>query len=81
MNPRRTSTTRPAGAPSVVVSLNESRDMAERVKWLRYVDTARRAQQSLRIEDGREAGKAWRAWLDLAMSADQQAWLNGEASR
>lgn len=80
MSTRRTSTTSTTNTPPNAQGetwLPVGALAAERVTWLNYANAARRAQASLRIEDGREAGKAWRAWLDLSMSAEQRAYLNG----
>ncbi|MBB3385527.1 MULTISPECIES: hypothetical protein [unclassified Rhizobium] len=46
-------------------------------QWQAYVDALRRAEQSLSIQDGIAAGKAWRAWLNLFMTADQRNFLDG----
>jgi hypothetical protein len=34
-------------------------------RWREYCEAAVKAQQSRSIDDGRIAGRAWRAWLDL----------------
>lgn len=38
--------------------------------WAEYLECTLRANQSKRIEDGIEAGRAWRRWLELFLSDD-----------
>lgn len=47
--------------------------------WNAYLAAAERAQQSLELADGIEAGRAWRRWLELFLTADQKAKLGGDA--
>ncbi|BAF86831.1 unknown protein [Azorhizobium caulinodans ORS 571] len=55
-----------------IVDLNAIRaDELDR-RWNDYDRHRRRAEKTGRKEDGIAAGKAWRSWLDLFMSAAQR---------
>lgn len=44
--------------------------------WDHYIECQERAKQTGSIEDGIEAGRAWRRWLNLFMSEDQKETLD-----
>lgn len=46
-------------------------------RWERYVSAQRRAQETLSVEDGIAAGRAWREWLNLYMSNEQRNFIDG----
>ncbi|MGU3496119.1 hypothetical protein ACLBXM_18920 [Xanthobacteraceae bacterium A53D] len=58
---------------SNVVFLDAHRRAEVEERWLAYVASMQRAQSTLAVEDGLEAGRAWRRWLDLFMSPEQRA--------
>lgn len=60
-----------------VVNLQEHRDAQIDEAWDAYISASRRAQSSLKMNDGITAGKAWRAWLDLWMTYEQRQHLGG----
>ena len=39
--------------------------------WDQYVEAAERAQATLTMEDGRAAGKAWRAYINSFLAGEQ----------
>lgn len=45
---------------------------ATEIAWDAYVRAAKLAQQSMRIEDGIAAGRAWAKWLDLFARGGRQ---------
>lgn len=49
-----------------VIPINQHLEKA----WAEYLDCMLRANQSMRMEDGIEAGRAWRRWLELFLSDD-----------
>lgn len=49
-----------------VIPINQHLEQA----WAEYLDCMLRAHQSMRMEDGIEAGRAWRRWLELFLSDD-----------
>lgn len=57
---------------SNVVSIH---DRAEKA-WLEYTAAAKLAQETLDFEHGMAAGRAWRRFLDVYMSADQRSDVN-----
>ncbi|GLK78020.1 hypothetical protein GCM10008171_32740 [Methylopila jiangsuensis] len=59
-----------------VIDLQSHRSAALEAAWEAYASAARRAQQTLTIEDGIAAGAAWRRFLDLHMTADQRQRLS-----
>lgn len=56
-----------------VVSIRDRLDL----RWKVYLEAQSRAQQSHSIEDGIAAGRAWRDWLSLFMSAEQRSFVDG----
>ncbi|UMY16642.1 hypothetical protein MMB17_18435 [Methylobacterium organophilum] len=64
-----------------VVDLAAERDRREAEAWDRFVAAKTRADRTLRIEDGREAAKAWSAFLELFQTPAQTAWIKGAAAR
>ena len=51
-----------------VVSIGKAAEVA----WDAYVRAAKRAQETMRIEDGIAAGRAWAKWLDLFARGGRQ---------
>lgn len=47
--------------------------------WRAYLEAAQRAQRTLEMEDGIEAGRAWRRWLEIFLTAEQKAQIGGGA--
>lgn len=61
-----------------IIDLGERRDAMLDEKWDAYVAAHRRAQQTLALEDGKAAGRAWRDWLDLWITESQRKWVGGK---
>ncbi len=59
---------------SNVVSINDRRSKL----WEDYVTAQRVAQQTCRIEDGIEAGHAWKRWLNVYMTPEQRQYIDGD---
>lgn len=57
-----------------VISIEDHKAKA----WEEYVSAQLAAQKSMAIEDGIEAGRAWRRWLNLFMSPEQRQYLDGK---
>lgn len=57
-----------------VVAINTKRDRL----WNEFVSAQRRAQMSLDLADGIEAGHAWRRWLEVYMTPEQRDFLGGK---
>lgn len=45
--------------------------------WADYIDRKARAEQTLLLADGIEAGRAWRRWIDLFLTDDQRRSIGG----
>ena len=60
-----------------VVSISKAADEA----FAAYCVAAKRAQQTLDRKDADEAGRAWRRWLDIWVSADQREYLGSPKAR
>ena len=58
-----------------IISMEERRDALIDERWDAYIAAPRRATQTLAIDDGKAAARAWRDWLDLWMTADQRQWM------
>lgn len=54
-----------------IVDLNHFRQGRQEEVWRRYVDARAAAETTGDIRDGIAAGHAWREWLTLFQSADQ----------
>jgi predicted nucleic acid-binding protein len=54
-----------------VVSLHAHID----ARWSEYVAAQKRAQQTLSIDDGIAAARAWSRWLELFMREDQKEFI------
>ncbi len=54
-----------------VLDFQQERLRREGEAWMAYAVARKRAEESLTIEDGIAAGKAWKRWLDLFMTGDQ----------
>lgn len=63
-----------------LVDLRAERDRREAEAWDRFVVAQSRAYETLRYEDGREAARAWRAFVEAGMTADQVRWLGGNVT-
>lgn len=59
-----------------VVDLETERERRIDAAWRSYCEARQRAEQTLDVEDGIEAGRAWRRWLDLFMTAEQRNTLD-----
>lgn len=59
-----------------IISLEEQREAIISSRWDVYVAAVKRAQQTLRLEDGIAAGAAHRSFMDVFLSADQRAALH-----
>ena len=71
---------------SDVVSLDAARDAREEAAFERYRAAWLRVHETCAFEDVREAGRAWRAYLDIVMSPHQRgefarmdAWVRDRA--
>lgn len=64
-----------------IINLHEHRDSVIDAKWAAYASAQQRAQKTLRIEDGKAAGRAWREWLNLWMTEEQRQWTGGADGR
>ncbi|KQQ23714.1 hypothetical protein ASF53_05150 [Methylobacterium sp. Leaf123] len=60
-----------------IVDLAAERDRREAEAFDRFVTAKNRADETLRFEDAREAASAWRAFVELGMTAEQIRWLGG----
>lgn len=49
-----------------VIPINQPLEKA----WADYLECMLRANSTMRMEDGIEAGRAWRRWLELFLSDD-----------
>ena len=58
-----------------IISLKERREALIDERWDAYIAAHRRATQTLAIEDGKAAERAWCAWLDVWMTEDQRQWM------
>ena len=56
---------------SNVVSLHAHID----ARWVEYVAAQKRAQQTLTVDDGIAAARAWSRWLELFMREDQKEFI------
>lgn len=61
-----------------IISLEERREALLDERWDAYIAAHRRATQTLAIEDGKAAARAWRDWLDLWMTESQRKWIGGK---
>lgn len=59
-----------------VVSISEHRERDQVAVWDAYCAASRKAQATACMEDGLEAGRQWRRWLELFMTPDQRAALD-----
>lgn len=64
-----------------IISLHEHRDSILDAKWSAYAAAQQHAQNTLRIEDGKAAGRAWKEWLELWMTEEQRRWIGGDHAR
>lgn len=60
-----------------VVDLNAVRERRQEEAFNAYVAARGRAEETLAVEDGLAAGRAWRRFLDLFISPEQRASLEG----
>lgn len=58
-----------------LIDLAAERDRREAEAWDRFVSAKSRADETLRFEDGREAARAWSAFVQVCMTAEQVRWL------
>jgi hypothetical protein len=56
---------------SNIVSLHAHID----ARWSEYVAAQKRAQQTLTVDDGIAAARAWSRWLELFMREDQKEFI------
>jgi hypothetical protein len=54
-----------------VLDFQQERLRREGEAWTAYASARKRAEETLTIEDGIAAGKAWKRWLDLFMTGEQ----------
>ena len=47
-----------------LIAVRQERQHSQQVLWQRFVDAQRKSQQTLRIEDGIVAGKAYAAYVE-----------------
>lgn len=59
-----------------VIDLEAERERRIDCAWADYCAARQQAEATLAVEDGIAAGKAWRRWLDLFMSAEQRESLD-----
>lgn len=64
---------------TALIDLSAVREARIEAAWSAYVAALNQANQTLAVQDGIAAGKAWRRWLDLFMTADQREWLDQPA--
>ncbi|WP_332116051.1 hypothetical protein [Azorhizobium caulinodans] len=64
-------------AAANVISLSERKEAALRAVWSEYLAARGRAERTRKIEDGVEAGRAHRRWLELFMTHEQRQFLSG----
>lgn len=57
-----------------IISINKRQDET----WAAYIEAKTLAEVTGSQEDGIEAGRAWRRWLDLFMTPEQQRSLSGQ---
>lgn len=55
-----------------VIDLVAEKEKRIDAAWRQYCAARLQAERTLAVEDGIEAGRAWRQWLDLFMTADQR---------
>lgn len=65
---------------SSVVDFKAERTRRIEEAWKIYLDARERAEQTRNVVDGIAAGKAWRQWLDLFMTAEQRSMLDRAGS-
>ncbi len=56
-----------------VIDLASARLDREAALWQAYVTAKARADETLSLDDGRAAGRAWRAFLELHQTASQSS--------
>lgn len=61
---------------AAVISLDARKAVNQSAAWEEYCAAARKAQDTLAIDDAIAAGRAWRRWLDLWMAPDQRRALD-----
>ena len=64
---------------ATVLPFVADREDRERDSWVEYCRLTVIAQQSGRLEDARAAGRAWRRFVDLYLTADQRDKLDQSA--
>ncbi|CAO4179515.1 hypothetical protein EEDFHM_03534 [Methylorubrum populi] len=64
-----------------LVDLATERERRETEAWDRFVAAKIQADTTLRIEDGREAARAWSAFLELYQTPGQTEWLGATVTR
>jgi len=56
------------------VERNERNTRLE-LAWQAFQAASLKAQDTLDMKDGMAAGRAWRRWLELFMTEEQNAWI------
>lgn len=62
-----------------VIDFEAERERRINEAWQAYCTARKQAETTWAVEDGIAAGRAWRRWIDLFMTADQRTALD-EAS-
>lgn len=62
---------------SSVVNLTAERERRETEAWERYVAARNRADETLLVEDGTQAARAWCAFLSLFLTEAQAEFMGG----
>ncbi len=64
-----------------VLNLQAERERRETEAWLAYTAAKERADRTHNVEDGRKAGLAWRAFLELYQTPAQTEFMGGSVAR
>lgn len=59
----------------MIVELKGASERRVQTAWEAYTAAQAKAQRTLDMADGFEAGRLWREWLELFISHDQRAYL------
>ena len=61
---------------SNVLDLSTETHARIEARWESYLVAKKRADETMEVDDGIAAARAWRRWLDLFMSDDQRRMLD-----
>lgn len=70
----------PDPTPANVINLAERKEVTLRAVWSEYLSARDRAERTRKIEDGIEAGRAYRCWLELFMTHEQRQFISGKGA-